>query len=100
MRMNMDGLLVMDKPEGMTSLDVVRVLKKKWSLQKAGHIGTLDPFATGVLPIAMGEGTKLIPFLPEEPKEYEAVMKIGEETTTDDLTGKISKKGNWENCSL
>lgn len=98
--MNMDGLLVIDKPEGMTSLHVVRILKEKWSLRKAGHIGTLDPFATGVLPIAMGEGTKLIPFLPEEPKEYEAVMKIGEETTTDDLTGPISKRGNWQSCSL
>ncbi len=98
--MNMDGLLVIDKPEGITSLTVVRILKEKWSLRKAGHIGTLDPFATGVLPIAMEEGTKLIPFLPDEPKEYEAVMKIGEETTTDDLTGKISKRGNWKDCSL
>ncbi len=96
----MDGLVVIDKPEGMTSLDVVRTLKEKWSIQKAGHIGTLDPFATGVLPIVIGEGTKLVPFLQQEPKEYEAIMKLGEETTTDDPTGEISRRGQWEDLSF
>ena len=94
--MRMDGLLVIDKPIGMTSLDAVRIIKARWSLRKAGHVGTLDPFATGVLPIVMDEGTKLVPFLREDPKEYEAVMKLGEETTTDDYTGEISRRGSWE----
>jgi tRNA pseudouridine55 synthase len=97
--MRIDGLLVVDKPGGMTSLDVVREIKARFLIKKAGHIGTLDPFATGVLPIALNEGTKLIPFLQEDPKDYEAVMKIGEETRTDDLTGEIVKRGPWEDLS-
>ena len=97
--MRIDGLLVVDKPGGMTSLDVVREIKHRFLIKKAGHIGTLDPFATGVLPVAMNEGTKLIPFLQEDPKDYEAVMKIGEETRTDDLTGEIVKRGPWEDLS-
>ena len=87
--MRVDGLLIVDKPEGITSLEVVREVKRRLGVKKAGHIGTLDPFATGVLPVAINEGTKLVPFIEEEPKEYEAVMKMGEETTTDDLTGKV-----------
>jgi len=94
--MQVDGLLIVDKPEGMTSLDVVKEIKRRFHVKKAGHIGTLDPFATGVLPIVINEGTKLVPFLEEEPKEYEAVMKLGEETTTDDLTGKVILRKPWK----
>jgi tRNA pseudouridine55 synthase len=83
----------------MTSLDVVREIKAKFFVNKAGHIGTLDPFATGVLPVVINEGTKLVPFLQEGPKDYEAVMKIGEETTTDDLTGQVVRRGPWEDLS-
>ncbi len=97
--MRIDGLLVVDKPEGMTSLDVVREIKARFFIQKAGHIGTLDPFATGVLPIAINEGTKLVPFLQEDPKDYEAVLKIGEETRTDDLTGEAVTRGSWDGFS-
>ncbi len=97
--MQVDGLLIVDKPEGMTSLDVVREIKRRFHVKKAGHIGTLDPFATGVLPIVMNEGTKLVPFLEEEPKEYEAVMKLGEETTTDDLTGKVTLQKAWNDVT-
>ena len=75
--MQVDGLLIVDKPEGMTSLEVVKQVKRRFHVKKAGHIGTLDPFATGVLPVVINEGTKLVPFLEEEPKEYEAVMKLG-----------------------
>ncbi len=89
MGIRIDGLLIIDKPEGMTSFGVVREIKNIFSIKKAGHIGTLDPFATGVLPIALNEGTKLIPFLEEEPKEYEALMKLGEETDTEDSTGNV-----------
>lgn len=97
--MRIDGLLIVDKPEGITSLEVVREIKRRFGIEKAGHIGTLDPFATGVLPIVMNEGTKLVPFLEEEPKEYEAMMKLGEETTTDDLTGKVVLKKPLEEVS-
>ena len=98
--MRVDGLLIVDKPEGITSLEVVREVKRRLGVKKAGHIGTLDPFATGVLPIVINEGTKLVPFIGEEPKEYEAVMKMGEETTTDDLTGKVTSSKPWEQVSL
>ena len=97
--MKIDGLLVIDKPEGITSLDVVREIKSRFSIRKAGHIGTLDPFATGVLPIVMNEATKLVPFIKEDPKDYEAVMKIGEETTTDDHTGEIVRSEPFVNPS-
>ena len=96
MKRGIDGLLIVDKPEGMTSLDVVREIKRRFGVKKAGHIGTLDPFATGVLPIVINEGTKLVPFLGEGPKEYEVTLKLGEETTTDDWTGKVVMKRPWE----
>jgi len=98
--MGIDGLLIVDKPEGMTSLAVVKEVKRRFSIKKAGHIGTLDPFATGVLPIVINEGTKLVPFLREEPKEYEAVLKLGEETATDDLTGEVIHRKTWEGIPL
>ena len=94
--MRIDGFLIVDKPEGITSLDVVREVKRRLKIRKAGHVGTLDPFATGVLPIALNEGTKLIPFLNEDPKRYEGTLKLGEETTTDDLTGEIVSRRPWE----
>jgi tRNA pseudouridine55 synthase len=96
MRTAIDGFLIVDKPEGITSFAVVKEVKRRLRAKKAGHIGTLDPFATGVLPIAFNEGTKLVPFLREEPKEYEAVLKLGEETATDDLTGEVLHRKKWE----
>jgi tRNA pseudouridine55 synthase len=93
--MGSDGLLIVDKPGGITSLDVVRRAKRRLGVKKAGHVGTLDPFATGVLPVALGEGTKLIPFLSDEPKRYEGTLKLGEETTTDDLTGEVISRKPW-----
>jgi len=94
--MKIDGLLVVDKPEGITSMDVVREVKRRFRVKKAGHLGTLDPFATGVLPVVLNEGTKTIPFLQEEPKVYEAVLKLGEETTTDDGTGSVTARTTWD----
>ena len=96
MNRNMDGILIVDKPEGITSLDVAREMKRRFGVKKAGHIGTLDPFATGVLPIVINEGTKLVPFLEEGPKEYEVTLKLGEETTTDDWTGQMVTSRPWE----
>jgi tRNA pseudouridine55 synthase len=96
MKKGIDGLLIVDKPEGITSLDAVREIKRRFGVKKAGHIGTLDPFATGVLPIAMNEGTKLVPFLGEGPKDYEVTLRLGEETTTDDWTGQVVLRQEWE----
>ena len=96
MKREVNGLLIVDKPEELTSLEVVKEVRHRFRIKKAGHIGTLDPFATGVLPIALNEGTKLIPFLKDEPKEYEAVLKLGEETSTDDWTGKVTFRKPWE----
>ena len=89
MRLKIDGVLVVDKPPGITSMEVVREIKRRFRLKKVGHLGTLDPFATGVLPIVINDGTKVVPFLEEEPKEYEAVLRLGEETRTDDPTGEV-----------
>ena len=86
----MDGILVVDKPSGISSFGVVQQVKRWLRIKKAGHTGTLDPFASGVLPLAINEGTKTVPFLMEERKEYEAVLKLGVETDTYDRTGKIT----------
>ena len=88
--LSVDGFVVVDKPEGYTSYDVIRFLKRNWGITKAGHLGVLDPFATGVLPIALGKGTKIIPFLEKkDSKDYIARIKLGERTDTDDLLGRV-----------
>ncbi len=86
----MDGILVVDKPSGISSFGVVRQVKRWLRIKKVGHTGTLDPFASGVLPLAINEGTKTVPFLMEEQKEYEAVLKLGVETDTYDRTGRVT----------
>lgn len=96
----MDGFLVVDKPAGKTSHDIVNFIRRLTGQKKAGHTGTLDPFATGVLPIALGEATKAIPFLDEGRKEYRAVMKLGESTDTQDFTGNIVDVGEWRSVTL
>ncbi|NIP31585.1 MAG: tRNA pseudouridine(55) synthase TruB [Candidatus Dadabacteria bacterium] len=85
----MNGILILDKPSGLTSTKVVNKVKKLMGMKKAGHTGTLDPFATGVLPICFNQATKAIPYLKEDFKEYEAEMIIGITTDTMDSTGKI-----------
>lgn len=92
----MDGFIVVDKHAGVTSHDVVSAVRRIAGLRKVGHTGTLDPFATGVLPVALGEGTKAIPFLDESVKEYRAVMRLGETTDTQDCTGTIIRRGEWQ----
>lgn len=88
-----DGWLVLDKPLGMTSTQAVARLKRLFSAQKAGHGGTLDPLATGVLPIAFGEATKTISHAFEGTKTYLFDVKWGEATTTDDREGEIVASG-------
>lgn len=99
MSKKINGVLVVDKPSGIPSLEVVRTIRHRFQIKKAGHIGTLDPFATGVLPVVLNEGTKLVPFLNETPKEYEVTLKLGEETQTDDYTGEVVFQGSWEGVS-
>ena len=89
----LDGILLIDKPEGPTSAEVVRVLKKAWRVKKIGHLGTLDPFASGLLPICLGAGTKLSQFLIAERKSYEGTLQLGVETDTLDCTGTVTRTG-------
>ncbi len=88
------GLLLIDKPADLTSFEVVRRVRRALRVKKIGHLGTLDPFATGLLPLALGEATKLDRFLLEESKVYLATVKLGAETDTQDLTGRVT--GTWE----
>ncbi|OGP81302.1 MAG: tRNA pseudouridine(55) synthase TruB [Deltaproteobacteria bacterium RBG_16_54_11] len=84
-----NGIVVVDKPAGITSYDVVRKLKGLLSGLKIGYLGTLDPLATGVLPLLLGEGTKLAPFLEAGHKVYEAVLHLGVVTDTQDREGRV-----------
>src|SRR6478752_4664243 len=84
----MDGLLIIDKPEGMTSHDVVAKVRRILKTKRVGHTGTLDPFATGVLVLLTGRATRLAQFLSGLDKEYEAVVRLGYATDTGDVTGK------------
>ena len=85
------GFLVVDKPAGITSHDVVSVLRGLLGIKKVGHTGTLDPFATGVLPMALGSATRLIQFLDESRKIYEGRIRLGAATDTGDWTGSVSR---------
>jgi len=85
----MDGVLVINKPKDYTSHDVVAVLRKVLSTKKVGHTGTLDPNATGVLPILVGQGTKLSKYLIEHDKTYIATLKLGKKTDTGDSSGNV-----------
>jgi tRNA pseudouridine55 synthase len=84
----MDGILVIDKPAGVTSHDVVARVRKILNTRRVGHTGTLDPFATGVLVLPVGSATRLAQFLDKDVKEYVATVKLGFETETGDVTGK------------
>jgi len=83
----MNGILVIDKPEGMTSHDVVLEIRKKFHVEKAGHLGTLDPMATGALPVCVGKATRIAQYLPNSPKEYSGEIRFGFWTNTYDREG-------------
>jgi tRNA pseudouridine55 synthase len=85
----LSGIILIDKPAGPTSADVVRQVKWRVKPARVGHLGTLDPFATGVLPILVGEATKLAPFLQEGEKHYAGLIALGTETDTLDRTGEV-----------
>ena len=84
-----DGVLLIDKGPGMTSHDVVAIVRNRLETQKVGHCGTLDPFATGLLLVVIGRGTKIQDLLMSEDKEYVGTMKLGEVTDTQDRDGEI-----------
>ena len=86
----LNGWLIIDKPPGMTSTDVVNRVRRGFDAQKAGHGGTLDPLATGVLPIAFGHATKTVPYVMDGTKLYRFTLRMGEARDTDDADGKVT----------
>ena len=90
-----NGWLIVNKPAGITSAEAVRLLKKKLNPTKIGHAGTLDPGATGLIPIALGEATKAIPYLLKARKKYQATILYGLKTDTDDASGKTLKASSY-----
>jgi tRNA pseudouridine55 synthase len=94
------GILLIDKPIGITSHDVVAQLRKKLSERKIGHAGTLDPFASGLLILGVGSGTKLLHHLFGLDKQYLATIRLGQATKTDDLTGEIIQESTATGISL
>ena len=88
----MNGLIIVNKEQGYTSFDVVSIAKKCFKTKKIGHLGTLDPLATGVLVLCINEGTKLVPFLENHNKEYICEILIGKSTNTYDNEGIIQEE--------
>lgn len=86
------GLLLVDKPAGITSHDVVSIVRRAAHTRRVGHTGTLDPFATGLLVVLVGRGTRLIPYVEGEPKVYQATIRLGVGTDTDDRTGSVIRE--------
>jgi tRNA pseudouridine55 synthase len=87
-----DGILVMDKPFGMTSFQMVQEIRKRLKVKKAGHAGTLDPLATGVLPVCLGRATKIVQFIMAGHKIYQGTMLLGVTTDTYDAAGKVTEQ--------
>jgi tRNA pseudouridine55 synthase len=85
----LNGFLVIDKPQGVTSFDVVRTVRRALKVRRVGHCGTLDPMATGVLPVAIGEATRLVEFVMDGAKIYRGTLRLGETTDTQDAEGTI-----------
>jgi len=93
-RVVVDGWIALDKPTGMTSTQAVSRLKRVYNAKKAGHAGTLDPLASGLLPVAFGEATKTVPFVQDGEKAYRFTVKWGGETDTDDAEGRITRESD------
>jgi len=86
----LNGWLIVDKPPGLTSTDVVNRVRRTFDAQKAGHGGTLDPLATGVLPVAFGAATKTVPYVMDGTKLYRFILRFGEARDTDDADGTVT----------
>jgi tRNA pseudouridine55 synthase len=95
-----EGILVIDKPTGISSYDVIRAVRRRLSPQKVGHTGTLDPLASGVLPVALNGATKVIPFLEERIKKYEGTLRLGIVTDSDDSTGRVLRETRVDETAL
>lgn len=96
----MDGIILIDKPRGKTSHQVVQIVKKKLGARKVGHAGTLDPLATGLLVILVDKATKLSNFFLNKDKTYEVEAQLFTETDTGDITGQITKEEKNKNIEL
>lgn len=94
-----DGILLLDKPVGLSSNSALQKVKKLFQAQKAGHTGSLDPLASGLLPICFGEATKFSQYLLDSDKTYEVCAKLGERTTTSDSEGEVVETGDVEGIS-
>ncbi|CAM3935421.1 tRNA pseudouridine(55) synthase TruB [Paenibacillus alkaliterrae] len=88
----MDGILAVWKPEGWTSHDVVAKVRRILKMKRIGHAGTLDPMVTGVLPLCLGRATRVVEYIQERPKAYEAVLQLGIATDTEDITGTVIER--------
>ncbi len=88
----MDGVIIIDKPKGMTSHDIVSAVRKIYKTRRVGHTGTLDPMATGVLPVCVGNATKAADMLTSADKKYSAVMRLGSRTDTLDADGTVTEE--------
>lgn len=91
---SLNGVIIINKPKGYTSHDIVNIIRKKLNIKKVGHTGTLDPNATGVLPILIGTATKVSKYLVEHDKEYITTIKLGKKTDTGDSDGKTIEEDN------
>lgn len=91
------GILVINKAKDMTSHDVVSILRKKLNMKRIGHTGTLDPMATGVLPICIGNATRISEYVMNQGKAYIATLKFGKSTTTYDSSGEIIETSDLNN---
>ncbi len=89
-RQDVHGWLILDKPVGMTSTHAVSAVRRLFNAKKAGHAGTLDPLASGILPLAFGEATKTVPYVVDGEKAYRFTVRWGAETTTDDAEGPVT----------
>jgi tRNA pseudouridine55 synthase len=90
----MDGILNINKPWGQTSFSIVSLVKRRSGEKRVGHAGTLDPAATGVLPVCLGQGTRIVEFLMEAPKAYRAEIELGVATDSHDATGTVVSRGD------
>jgi tRNA pseudouridine55 synthase len=93
-RQKIDGWVVLDKPVGLGSTQAVTWVRRLFNAEKAGHGGTLDPLASGVLPIALGEATKTVPFVMEGAKQYRFTLRFGEARSTDDAEGEVTARSD------
>ena len=94
MLVEMNGVIIVNKPSGITSQDVVTEIRKYLKIKSVGHAGTLDPLASGVLPILISKGTRISKYLIDHDKEYIATLRLGKQTDTGDITGEVIEESN------